>query len=391
MADIRKRDGEKGTTWQLRFNDPNSGKVRYKTFSRRKDADAFLYELPRSTYVHDSDTLTVEQAADRWLDVCENTGRKGREPVEPSTLRPYKLHASIIKKMIGGTKLNALTPVFCDRFRDDLLKARSRKFAKKILTSFKALLSQARTDGHMRHDPAENTVILISKRHSKGDVAPIPGIQEVHDLLSKAQELSLSTNMQIKKTWSRYYPFFLVLTYSGMRPGEVIGLPWKDVDFKNSTISVTQDASDDGTIGLPKSAAAYRTIHMPATVMAELRKWKLQCPAGALDLVFPNWKGGVESNPNIAHRGWYPLLTASKLVRKDGKPKYPLKSLRHVRASLEIHNGATARELQSLMGHSSVQITFDVYGHLFEEHGESRAARADKIAQQIFTCGKSVA
>ena len=71
MADIRKREGEKGNTWQLRFNDPNSGEPRYKTFKRRKDADAFLTKLPQSDYVHDSDTITVMQASDRWLDVCE--------------------------------------------------------------------------------------------------------------------------------------------------------------------------------------------------------------------------------------------------------------------------------------------------------------------------------
>ena len=47
------------------------------------------------------------------------------------------------------------------------------------------------------------------------------------------------------------------------------------------------------------------------------------------------------------------------MMKKDDPPKYPLKSLRHVRASLEIHNGATAKELQVLMGHSSVQITFE--------------------------------
>jgi integrase len=89
----------------------------------------------------------------------------------------------------------------------------------------------------------------------------------------------------------QYYPFFLVLAYSGMRPGEAIGLPWKDVDFKNNTIKVTQDAGDDGSIGLPKSAAAYRTIHMPRFVMLELMKWELKCPASEHGLVFPNWSG----------------------------------------------------------------------------------------------------
>jgi hypothetical protein len=85
--------------------------------------------------------------------------------------------------------------------------------------------------------------------------------------------------------------------------------------------------------------------------------------------------GNVKIQGKATHRGWYSLLKACGMMKKDEPPKYPLKSLRHVRASLEIHNGATAKELQLLMGHSSVQITFDVYGHLFKDHAESRAAR----------------
>jgi len=391
MADIRKRTGAKGPSWQVRFHDPHSGKIRYKSFSRRKDADAFLSTLSNSDFLHDNDTVLMSVAADRWLHVCKTTGRKGREPVEASTLRKYEEHAEIIKDLIGGTKLNALKPVTCDRFRDTLLERYSRKYAKKILTSFKSILSQARTDGHLRHDPAENTAILISQRYEKQEKSEIPSITEVQALLAKATELMNSDNRQMAKAWRRYAPFFFVLAYSGMRPCEVIGLPWKDVNFENNTIEVTQDATEDREIGLPKSASAYRMIHMPDMVMDELKKWKPFCPESEYDLVFPNWKGGVESHSNITNRGWYVLQRACGLVDTRNKPKYPLKSLRHVRASLEIHNGATAKEIQMLMGHSTVKITFDVYGHLFKDHEGSRAARANIIAEQLSSCGEFVA
>jgi integrase len=391
MADIRKREGTNRTTWQLRFKDPNSGKIRYKSFERRKDADHFLSKLSRSSYVHEDDSVTLAEASDRWLEACESTGRKGREPVEGATLKKYRLHADILKALAGSIQINTLTPSICDRIRDDLLRTRSRKYARKILASFKAILSQARSDGRMRHNPAENTAIILSKRHLKNERASIPSVEEVSLLLSKALELKNSPNQQISQAWARYYPFFLVLAYSGMRPGEVIGLPWKNVDLVRSTIRVTQDATEDLEIGLPKSASAYRTIHMPDLTMIELRKWQVRCPASRLDLVFPTGAGSVESNSNIAHRAWYPLQKACGLVDSAGTTKYALKSLRHVRASLEIHNGATAKELQALMGHSSVQITFDVYGHLFKDHEESRALRANKIADQIISCGKFVA
>src|SRR5690606_24041991 len=108
--------------------------------------------------------------------------------------------------------------------------------------------------------------------------------------------------------------------YSGMRPGEAIGLPWRNVDFDNCTIKVTQDATEDRRIGLPKSAAAYRTIHMPDIVMIELRKWETLCPHSKEDLVFPNWKGAVESHANFTNRGWYALQRACELLDEDDKP-----------------------------------------------------------------------
>jgi len=391
MADIRKKTGKKGPTWQVRFNDPNSGKVRYKTFPRRKDADAYLSNMSHPGFIHEKDTIALSEAAERWLHVCKTTGRKGREPVENSTSRKYAEHCEIIKGMIGGVKINTLTPVRCDKFRDELLLKYSRKYAKKILTSFKSILSQARTDGHLRHDPAENTAILVSQRYEKQETAKIPSVEEVGQMLRRASELANSNNKTKKKAWSRYAPFFFVLTYSGMRPCEVIGLPWKNVNFDNSTIEVTQDATEDGEIGLPKSASSYRTIHMPAVAMTALKKWFRECPKGELDLVFPNWKGGIESHANITNRGWYVLQKACKFTDENDKPNYPLKSLRHVRASLEIHNGATAKEIQMLMGHSTVKITFDVYGHLFKDHDVERAARADIIAEQLSACGKFVA
>lgn len=391
MADIRKRKGPSGTVWQLRYKDPSTGKIRYKSFPRRMDADAFAGTLQRAEFIDDRDTITVAAAIERWLQVCERTGRKGREPVEGSTLRKYHEHGDIIAAMIGNVLLNKLSAVACNEFRDDLLGRYSRKYAKKILTSFKSVLAQARTDGRLRHDPAAEVTILISQRHEKKEEMSIPSLTEVRALLAKAEELRASTSPQTARAWARYAPFFLVLAYSGMRPCEVIGLPWKDVDFAAGTLTVTQDATEDREIGLPKSASSYRTIHMPQLVMDALHAWKPRCPASALGLVFPTGAGGVESHGNITNRGWYVLQRACGLVDASDKPRYPLKSLRHVRASLEIHNGATPKEIQALMGHSSVKVTFDVYGHLFSDHTQQRAQRADKIAEQLSACGEFVA
>jgi len=119
---------------------------------------------------------------------------------------------------------------------------------------------------------------------------------------------------------------------------------------------------------------------MPDRYMRQLRWWKKLCPQSKDGLVFPNWSGKVEFPSNLNVRGWQPLLKEAGLVTKDGRHKYPPKSLRHARASLEIDGGANPKEIQMLMGHSSIKVTYDIYGHLFREHDERRRDRVNSVA-----------
>jgi integrase len=54
-----------------------------------------------------------------------------------------------------------------------------------------------------------------------------------------------------------------------------------------------------------------------------------------------------------------------------------------VRASLEIDQQANPKEIKTLMGHSSIKVTYDIYGHLFEDHAERRAQRANKVESEL--------
>jgi integrase len=123
---------------------------------------------------------------------------------------------------------------------------------------------------------------------------------------------------------------------------------------------------------------------MTPMVENTLKEWKLACPKGKLGLVFPNGKGNVANHANIVNRGWYPLQVAAGVTATDGMPLYGLHALRHFFASWAIEQGFSPKRLQALLGHSSIQMTFDVYGHLFpsleDDHAKFAAGEAALVS-----------
>lgn len=353
----------------------------------RKEAQAFMESIRASenTLAQADPNKTVGDALDRWYGLCTTTGRGGREPVERSTARKYDSHREIIRSRIGATKLCELDRRACEDFRDGLLAEYSRPYAKKILTSFKSALRQAVSDRAIPADPAADVFVHISKRQRNANKVVIPSLEEVHQLTRTIDRLMRSNNEQRRKTWSRYGPMFYTQLYSGMRPTEVRGLPWRDVDWDRGGVQVTQDADEFNEIGPLKSGAAYRFIPLPGFVLQMLTSWEKHCPSGPHGLVFPNWIGNVETLGNITNRGWYPLCRAAGLTEAaDGGRtviKYHLNTLRHIKASLEIQLGRSPKRIQQVMGHEDIKMTFDIYGHLFKD--QSAQDDPDEIHNMI--------
>ena len=372
MSSIQIRRNRK-KPYRVFWNDGLTGKQRNKSFLRRKEAQAFMESIRASenTLAQADPYKTVGDALGRWYTLCTTTGRGGREPVERSTSRKYNSHRDIIKSRIGAMRLAELDPKACEDLRDGLLADYSRPYAKKIFTSFKSALEQAVTDKAIPSNPAGDVFIRISKRQRNANKVAIPDLQEVHQLTATIDSLMRSDNEQIRRAWSRYGPMFYTQLYSGMRPTEVRGLPWRAVDWERGGIQVTQDADEFNVIGPLKSGAAYRFIALPAFVMQMLKVWEALCPSGEHGLVFPNWIGNIETLGNITSRGWYPLCRHARLITKteDGREvaKYHLNTLRHIKASLEIELGRSPKKIQEVMGHEDIKMTFDIYGHLFKD------------------------
>jgi integrase len=115
-------------------------------------------------------------------------------------------------------------------------------------------------------------------------------------------------------------------------------------------------------------------------VLNVLREWKLQCPKSELGLVFPSVGGGINVHNNLV-RALQATMHAAGLIDSRSRPKYTgLYALRHFYASWCINpvdrggQGLPPKVVQVRLGHSSIVMTMDTYGHLFPP-GEDESKR----------------
>jgi integrase len=178
----------------------------------------------------------------------------------------------------------------------------------------------------------------------------------------------------------RYGALVLLLGYSGLRFGEAATLRVKDLDLLRRRVSVTKalrEVRGEAMEGPPKTRSAVRSVAIPERVSAELASHVDAFAAGPDGRSFTSPEGGPLRNGNFRRRVWIPAVAAAGV-----EPPAPrVHDLRHTAASLAIQGGAHPKAVQELLGHASIGVTFDVYGHLFPSLADDVAARVDELAR----------
>jgi integrase len=368
----RTRQGERKEAWVVDYVDA-AGKRHIQTFERKKDADAHVasvrVDVRQGVHTPHSKSLTVAQAAADWLTYVRLEG------VERATVEHYAGHVrNHIVPRIGQYKLSKLTTPGIEAFRDDLLASLSRLTARKALASLKSLLRDACRRGNV----AQNVALAVKIAASGRDKArlkagvDIPTPKEIKRIIHAAS--------------GRIRPFLITAVFTGLRSSELRGLRWIDVDLARRELHVIQRADRYNQIGKPKSKAGSRTIPLGAFVTNTLREWKLVCPKGDLGLVFPNTAGRIWDYSEVT-RCLVPIAIKAGVVDAKGGAKYTgMHSLRHFYASWCINAkdagglGLPIKEVQHRLGHSSIVMTSDTYGHLFPRHDDGHELdRAEKL------------
>lgn len=181
----------------------------------------------------------------------------------------------------------------------------------------------------------------------------------------------------------RYRLLILLAADAGMRWSELVGLRKTRVDLANCTVQVVEQLirleNNEWVWRPPKSEAGVRTIRISKFTARALAEYMERFSASEADgLVFVNEAG----NPLIAssfHTHYFkPALAASGL-------KCRMHDLRHTSVALAIKAGAHAKTIQVRLGHGSIKVTFDVYGHLFPELDDAVADAFDRELEAVAT------
>lgn len=381
MATIRKREwrtagGERREAWRLTYYDA-SGRRCTKQFEKKGEASDYLtraaWEVSQGIHTADSDSITVSDACDLWL------ARARRNDLERSTIKQYDEWARLhIKPLIGTKKLSRLTMPDVVAFRNALIDTRSRAMAHKVVRGLSSILAAAQEAGKVSQNVAKDVRVDRAKRDKKR--ATIPLKEDLRALLETAAD-----------QFPDFLPLVMTDIFTGLRSSELRGLRKIDVDLKTGQLHVRQRADQWGVIGPPKSEAGTRSIPIPPMLITELRKWMLRAPHSELGLMFPNSEGGVRLHSNMLNREYWPLQVAAGLTKPtgrrdaEGKPvlraKYEFHALRHAAASFWIKQKVDLKRLTTWLGHSSVQMTLDVYGHLLVDEQQDAAIAAAAAAE----------
>jgi integrase len=369
------RKGETKEAWIVDYT--VNGSRHIETFDRKKDADArkaqVTVDVGKGTHIAPNKTPTVAEAGEQWIRACEADG------LERATVEAYRQHLRLhIVPYLGPLRLAQLTVPLVRKFKDDLrAHKRSPAMAKRIVGSLGSLLGDAQERGLV----AQNVVRGL-KREKRGKRSERRGKLKVGGDVPTPHEISAI----IAHLEGRWRPLLLTAIFAGLRASELRGLKWSDVDLPHATLHVRQRADRYQTIGKPKSESGERVVPLTPLVVNTLREWKLQCPKSEHHLVFPTGAGEIEYHSNIVHRGLGPAQVKAGVKTKDGKPKYPgLHALRHFYASWCISRRKDGglelpiKVVQERLGHSTITMTADIYGHLFPSADDgSELAEAEK-------------
>ncbi|MGE6515273.1 tyrosine-type recombinase/integrase [Lysinibacillus sphaericus] len=369
------KDGEKRFMFKFYLGtDSLTGKPLTTTrrgFKSRKEAQDSMNQLQLEVYsgtYKKQQYETYQDIYNMWVEQYENS-------VEESTfVKTIGIFKNHILPAMGSYKVDKIDIATCQKHVNQWAK-KLKRF--RMVKSYAAkVLDYAIKHGYIDKNPFTLVEMPKKRKQIVLDEAEFENFYEREQLIKLLQSFEQQGNLMV-------YTIFHVLSYSGMRKGEVLALTWNDINFERSEIRINKAISrgKDCQLYLKTTKnGVVRTIKMDATSMSLLSKWKLQ--KGKIYLA----KGINTSNnkqlvfSNKHNRFIQPVQTQKWLHKVIDKYKLqPINThgLRHTHCSLLFEAGASIKEVQERLGHTDVKTTMDIYTHVSKKTKASTIEKFD--------------
>lgn len=309
-----------------------------------------------------------------YTKLSETPTKRNGKPLSASTIK--KIHALISSIMSIALKWNIIDSNPCTRVflpkQDNSTKA-DNCFTYEQCEIFLNALEKEYPVKYSAH----------SNRHENGTIYHVPEYIQMH---------SIATQYKI---------FFQMALFGGFRRGELIALTWNDIDFEKNLVFITKSAAktkNGQIIKTPKSKTSNRTVNLPAFVISKLKqyhkeyqllqmqlgsKWATDGNGNRLNYVFIQWDGKQMDLASPTHKFKEIIEMHNKSVN-DPALKLPenvsLHGLRHTSASLLISQNTDVQTVSHRLGHSSANVTLNIYSHAFQKMDET----ASNTLEQMF-------
>jgi integrase len=309
---------------------------------------------------------TFEELAQLWLENYKTT-------VKSSTFENVRSKVEkMTKKHFKELKLKKITVAYCQRVVIELSK--SYVLYNHYLSVINRIFKYAVLMDILDSNPFDKVIKPKSKQtQRKGNFLTK---EELKEFLKLAQTATLSY----------FFPLVHLMSYTGLRQGEALALKWSDIDFENKKITVNKTAArikEKQILQTPKTKNSKRVISIDPTTLSILKSWKKD----QIKIYFKNGKH-FEGDENFIFTNqradWvhiHNFIPYFKRFIADHKLK-PITphGLRHTHASLLFSAGVEPKNISDRLGHSTVQITLDLYTHISEEQ---RTDTVDKLLEYM--------
>ncbi|MEC6747368.1 site-specific integrase [Marinilactibacillus sp. XAAS-LB27] len=284
--------------------------------------------------------------------------------------RDIMLSINTAKKFFKKTKIKDIDRKKYQEFLNWYGNGRASATVRKVHVYTKGCLLDALQEGIIHKDPTRNIV-------AKGTEAVR---NERNKYLNQREAVALINEIKkgMKPEWQSRY-IILVGIATGLRFSEILALSWEDVNFKEKTVSVKSafDYTHTKKIQKTKTEASKRVISIDDATLTILKEYKLATQINHSKYVFLDNQFNHVSN-NAVNKS---LKNACKRI---GITEITFHSLRHTHCSLLIYQGVNIKYISKRLGHSTISITYQVYGHILDELEQRESSKVDDMMEQLY-------